>query len=131
MQITEGFHIRSNKKMPVFKVTQTYLHLLVKPRIFPGFLKKKMHLKRFLPFCLSKCLKFYIIFRKKNVYLPYLKFSDPLPETQFFYLAFGGFKLNFQINPLSMSLLIESAIFLDSLPCPCGSWRKHYPGIPF
>ena len=33
--------IRSNRKIPVLSVTRPYLNLLVKPRIFSGFLKKK------------------------------------------------------------------------------------------
>ena len=32
--------MRSNRKIPVFSVTRPYLNLLVKPRIFSGFLKK-------------------------------------------------------------------------------------------
>ena len=41
--------VRPNKKTPVFVVTQPYLNLLVKPRIFSGFLEKIynfMHFER-------------------------------------------------------------------------------------
>ena len=32
-----NMHLGPNKKIPVFRVTQPYLNLLVKPRIFSGF----------------------------------------------------------------------------------------------
>ena len=35
------FWVRPNKKRPVFRVTQAYLILLVKPGFCSGFLKKK------------------------------------------------------------------------------------------
>ena len=38
----EGLSIRPNKKIPVFRVTRTYLSLLVKHRIFSGFLEKNI-----------------------------------------------------------------------------------------
>ena len=77
-----------NKKIPVFRVTQPYLNLLVNLEFFSGFLEKYnfMHFARH--FCLSKCIKLLFFPEKKNVCLPYLKFSDPLPETHlFFYLG--------------------------------------------
>ena len=50
--------IRPNKKIPVFRVTQPYLNLLVKPRFFSGFLKKYnfMHFER--PFKMHKIIFF-------------------------------------------------------------------------
>ena len=80
--------IWQNKKLLVFRVTRPYLNLLVKHRIFSGFLEKNIILcilKVKMPF---KMLNFFLLFfpgekkfRKRNVCLPYLKFSDPLPET--------------------------------------------------
>ena len=55
-----------NKTIPVFRVTRPYLNLLVKPRIFSGFLDKKI--------------------LEKYVCLLYLKFSDLLTETHLFFL---------------------------------------------
>ena len=83
--------IRPNKKIPVFRVTQSYLNLLVKPK-FLGVLEKNIILcilKGKMPF---KMHIFFYLFQKKKIKksmcLPYLKYSDPLPETQlFFYLA--------------------------------------------
>ena len=85
---------RPNKKLPVFRVTRPYLNLLVKPRIFFRFsriyiiilciLKGEMHFK------MHKVIFFFQkkIIKTKYVCLPYLKFSDLLPETHlFFYLA--------------------------------------------
>ena len=102
---------RPNKKIPVFKVTWSYLNLLVKPRInfrFSG--EKKIQFYAFWKAkCLSKCIKLYF-FQKKNVCLPYLKFSDPLPETHlFFYLALL----------LSCSSLDLAIISLSSKPWAC------------
>ena len=51
--------IRPNKKNPVFRVTQPYLNLLVKRRIFLGFLEKNIIL------CILKCIKSYFFSRKK------------------------------------------------------------------
>ena len=60
----------------------------MKPRIFSGFLKKIYYmnlciLKVKMPFKMHKII---YIFQKKKVCLPYLKFSDPLPETHFFFI---------------------------------------------
>ena len=53
---------------------------------FSGFLKRYDFMQ-----CLSKCIKLYFFqekLKKKIRVLPYLKFSDPLPETHFlFHLA--------------------------------------------
>ena len=61
--------------------------------------------------------------QKKNVCLPYLKFSDPLPETHlFFYLAiaalcwFNPFKLSGLYNP---SQLDESISNFRVVGCDC------------
>ena len=69
--------VMPNKKIPVFRVTRPYLNSLVKPRFFSGFLEKYnfMH----------ACIKLYF-FQKKNVYLPYQLFSDPLPETHLLFI---------------------------------------------
>ena len=68
-----------------------FISLLVKPRLFSGFLRKKynfMHLKGEMPLKMHK-----IIFvppppppqkKEKYVCLPYLRFSDLLPETRLF-----------------------------------------------
>ena len=73
--------VKLNKKIPVFRVTppgQAYLNLLVKPRIFSGFLKKEYkftHFESQLPF------KMYLIisFSRKNMcFYPTLKFSVQL-----------------------------------------------------
>ena len=65
-----------NKKIPLFRVTQPYLNLLVKFRIFFRFSGKNMILcilKDGMPFKMHKI----IFFPDKNVCLPCLKFSDP------------------------------------------------------
>ena len=83
------------KKIHVFRVTRPYLNILVKPRIFFRFSGKNIIsciLKGEMPFKMHKMI-FFLENKndlKKYVCLPYLKFSDPLPETHFFfYLAFG------------------------------------------
>ena len=71
-----------NKKMPVLRVTSPYLNLLGNLEFFSGFLEKYnfIHFERRMPFKMHK-----IIYSKKkklikiNVWLPYVKFSDPLP----------------------------------------------------
>ena len=65
-------------------VTRPYLNLLVKPRIYFRFSGKKN-----IILCILKG-KIAIFFQKKKinekiVCLPYLKFSDPLPETHLFF----------------------------------------------
>ena len=48
---------KAKKKIPVFRVTQPYLNLLVKPRfLFLGFLKKKLHFERHF-ICLDALLR--------------------------------------------------------------------------
>ena len=88
------------KKNPVFRVTRPYLNLLVKPRMFFRFSGKNMMLcilKGEMP---SKMNKIIFFSRKKKYFkkyvcLPYLKFSDPLPESHlFFYLALGVYSSN-------------------------------------
>ena len=80
--------IRPDKTIPVFRVTQPYLNLQVKPRIFFRFFGKNIILcilKGEMPFKMHKI----IFFSRKNKYvcLPYLKFSYPLPGTHLlFYL---------------------------------------------
>ena len=77
-------HLKPIKKIPVFKVTLDF---------FSGFQEKNIILcilKGETPFKMHKSILFYN--KKKNrqkyVCLPYLKFSDLLPETHlFFYLA--------------------------------------------
>ena len=71
-------------------VTPLYVNLLVKPKNNSGFLEKyhSMHFERLNAFqnawkCIFSRKKW-----KKYVCLPFLKISDPLPETHlFFYLA--------------------------------------------
>ena len=76
----------------MFRVTQPYLSLLVKPRAFSRFSGKNIILcisKGKMPFKMHKIIYFFP--EKKYVCLPYLKFSDPLPETYlFFYFALSG-----------------------------------------
>ena len=79
--------------IPVFRVTRPYFNLLVKPRFFSGFMEKNIILcilKGEMPFRMHKIifLSEKKLFKKKKMCLPYLKFSDPLPETHLFlYLA--------------------------------------------
>ena len=55
---------RPNKKnIPVFRVTQPYLNLLVKPRFF--FQVSKKNIIFYIFTCLSKCIKIIFISRKK------------------------------------------------------------------
>ena len=78
------------KKIPVFRVTRPYLNLLVNSRIFFRFFGKNIILcilKGELPFKMHIKLYFFFqkkIIKKKYVCLPYLKFSDSLPETHIF-----------------------------------------------
>ena len=80
--------IRPHKKIPVFRVTRPYLNLLVKHRIFFRISGKNnlilCILKGNMPFKMYKII--YIFPEKKYVCLPYLKFSDPLPETTYFFI---------------------------------------------
>ena len=84
-------HIRPNKKkIPVFRVTRTYLKILVKPRIFLGFLEEIMICE--MPFKMHKINFFFQKkLSKKYVCLPYLKFSDPLPETFLFFFIWHNY----------------------------------------
>ena len=70
------------KKIPVFRVIRPYLNLLVKHIVFSGYWEKK--------------------WLKKYVFLPYLKFSDLLPDTHLFFL-FGLIKWHFQ-KPADLDL---------------------------
>ena len=87
--------VRPNKSIPVFRVTQPYLNLLVKPGIFTGLLEKKITLcilKGEMPFKMHKIIFFsrkkYI---KKMCAYPTQKLSDLLTETHlFFYLALSA-----------------------------------------
>ena len=76
--------LRPNKKIPVFRVTQPYLNLLVKPRICFRFSEKK---NNFMHFESQNAFQnaFSGKINKKNICLPYHKFSGPLPETCLFY----------------------------------------------
>ena len=59
--------IGPNKRMPVYRVTQPYLNLVVKPRIFSGFLEKYIILcilKREMSFKMHKII---YIFPKYNL----------------------------------------------------------------
>ena len=72
------------KKYLCFKVTRLYLYLLVKSRIFTGLLEiyNLCILKGEMPFKMHKIIYFFQKKkREKYVCLPYLKLSDPLPET--------------------------------------------------
>ena len=76
--------IRSNRKIPVFSVTRPYLNLLVKPRIFSGFLKKNffMYFERQNAF--QNSLNYFSF--PEKICVPTLpKISDLLPETHFFF----------------------------------------------
>ena len=81
---------RPNRKIPVFRVTRPYLNLLVKPRIFSGFLEKNIIrsiLKGEMPFKMDKiniCFQKKII--NKYVCLPNLNFSALLPKTHLFFI---------------------------------------------
>ena len=69
------------KKIPVFRVARPYL---VKHQFFFRFSGKNIILCILKGKCLSKCIKLYFFFFKKKKYLclPYLNFSDLLPETR-------------------------------------------------
>ena len=76
--------LRPNKEIFVFRVTRPYLNLLIKPRFFFRFSGKNIIsciLKGEMPFKMHKIIFFQ---EKKDVYLPYLKILDPLPETLIF-----------------------------------------------
>ena len=75
----------NKKKIPMSRVTRPYLNLLVKPKISFRFSEKKKNiilciLKGEMAFNVHNYIFIPDIFFK-NVCLPYLKFSDPLPET--------------------------------------------------
>ena len=80
--------IRPNKKIPA--VARPYLNLLVKPRIFFRFSGKNIILcilKGKMPIKMHKIIFFpEKKIKNKYVFLPYLKFSDPLPETHIFFI---------------------------------------------
>ena len=67
-ELSMNVFTRPNKKIPVFRVTRPYLNLLVKLITCLQVFWKKIIL----------CI---LLFPGKNVWLPYLKFSDPLPKT--------------------------------------------------
>ena len=69
-----------------------YLNILVKPRIFRVFWGKNRNLsilKGEMPLKMHKIIYFFQEKKSKNKYvcLSYLKVSDPLPETHYFYLT--------------------------------------------
>ena len=66
----------TKQKISVFRVTRPYLNLLVKPRFFSGFLEK----------CIIIFFSRKKMILNKCVCLPYLKFSNPLPETHLFFI---------------------------------------------
>ena len=73
----------------MFRVTRPYLNLLLKPGIFFRFSGKNKILcilKGGMPFKMHEIIFFpeKKIIKKNYVCLPYLKFSDLLPETHFF-----------------------------------------------
>ena len=73
----------------MFRVTRPYHNLLGKSRIFFKFSGKKYIFFCILKAkCFTKCIKLYLFPEKKKKYvcLPYLKFSDQLPETHLFFL---------------------------------------------
>ena len=73
--------LSTNKNIPVFRIIRPYLNLLVKPRIFSGFLERS------IISCILKAYFFYkmhkIIFfpEKSYVFLHKLKFLDPFSAT--------------------------------------------------
>ena len=79
--------IRSNRKIPVFSVTRPYLNLLVKPRIFSGFLKKNVFMYFERQNAFQNSLNYFSF--PEKICVPTLpKISDLLPETHlFFFLA--------------------------------------------
>ena len=65
------FIVLAKQKVPVFRVRQPYLNLLVKPRIFSGFLEKNIilcTLKGISPFKMHKI----IFFPVKKICVPTL-----------------------------------------------------------
>ena len=113
----------------MFRVTQPYLNLLVKPIFFFRFSEKKRNFMHFekrnkIPFKMHKIIYF---FQKKKAskkkkkkkkrfvcLIPYLKFQDPLPETHlFFYLALCimfAYHYNKQYEPRSDCSICSSLI---------------------
>ena len=89
----------------MFRLTRSYL-LLVKPTIFSGFLEKIVLciLKDEMPFKMHK----FIFFPEKICdYLPYLKFSGPLPETHLSLFLFDLMILN---HGMQFIVFLRSAI---------------------
>ena len=84
--------LRPNKKIHVLRVTRPYINLLVKPRIFSGFLGKNIILcilKGKLPFKMHKIIYIFPekkITKKINVCLPYLKFQTRYPKHSYFFI---------------------------------------------
>ena len=100
MSLNEALQIiRPNKKkIPVFRVTRPYLNLLVKPRLFSGFLER-------IP--LSKCIKLYFFPEKKNN-LKQDKFDNFYPPTKG-YLRETCKSQN--VNPIYLTLSSPSVLF--------------------
>ena len=92
---TETGFLRPNKKKntPVFRVTQPYLNLLVKPRIFSGFLKKNnivlSSLEGKMPSKMHKIIFFFSEKQKKTCVPTLPEIFRPVTRNTliFFYLA--------------------------------------------
>ena len=81
--------VRPNKKETLFRVTQPYLNLLVKPRIFSGFLEKSIILcilKGISPFKMQKIISLSRKKKKKYVCLPYRNFQTRYPKLTYFFI---------------------------------------------
>ena len=119
-------HVLGQIKKPVFRVTGPYLNLLMKSRIFYRFSGKNIilcFLKGKMPFKMHKIIFFS---RKKYVWLPYLKFSDPLPETHcdlLFYLALEAFSIIYVI----ISAILEQMTCCTQMQILKVAWTKLKP----
>ena len=69
----------------VFRITQPYLNLLVKPRFFFKFSRKNNAYAFWKAKCLSKCIKLYFFLEKKIICVPTLP-KNFRPVTAYFFI---------------------------------------------
>ena len=105
----------------MYRVTQPYLNLLVKPRIFSCFHEKynPMHFER--QKCLSKCIKFYF-FPEKKICVPTLPKSFR-PVTRNILIFFLLDLSKSQIS-LSICLMVCFLFFSEQIEVGCDVLKK-------